>query len=196
MNLAELNDLDFENVGSWPPAAQAFAVVVLFVLTLGAGYWFVLDDQWVGLEAATASEEDLKTRYRIKYIQTGAVPNLKKQLEEGETTFSEMLAQLPKSVNVAELLTDISSAGLKEGLAFESIIPQDEEDTDFYSLLPIRIILRGEYHQFGRFVSRLAALQRIVTLSDIKIKPDGSESNILIMEATAKTYWSKAKGAK
>jgi type IV pilus assembly protein PilO len=36
--------------------------------------------------------------------------------------------------------------------------------------LPIKIRLTGSYHQFGQFVSGIAALPRIVTLHDIQIK--------------------------
>jgi type IV pilus assembly protein PilO len=47
----------------------------------------------------------------------------------------------------------------------------------------------GSYHEFGSFVSGIAALPRIVTLSDISITPADSKSyDNLIMDVTAKTY--------
>jgi type IV pilus assembly protein PilO len=47
----------------------------------------------------------------------------------------------------------------------------------------------GSYHDFGRFVSDVAALPRIVTLQDFSIKPIKDKgSGKLVMEATAKTY--------
>jgi type IV pilus assembly protein PilO len=53
--------------------------------------------------------------------------------------------------------------------------------------LPIR--LSGSYHQFGEFVSGIAALPRIVTLHDINIKPDNKDAyDQLSLELTAKTY--------
>ena len=49
----------------------------------------------------------------------------------------------------------------------------------------------GTYHEFGTFVSGIAALPRIVTLHDIVITPAsdkaGSYDN-LTMDVTAKTY--------
>jgi type IV pilus assembly protein PilO len=56
--------------------------------------------------------------------------------------------------------------------------------------LPIKIRLVGSYHQFGAFVSGIAALPRIVTLNDIEISPvetKGGYDN-LTMDVTAKTY--------
>ncbi len=50
----------------------------------------------------------------------------------------------------------------------------------------------GSYHQFGAFVSGIAALPRIVTLHDIQITPvDAKEKggyDNLTMDVTAKTY--------
>jgi len=58
--------------------------------------------------------------------------------------------------------------------------------------LPIKIRLVGSYHQFGSFVSGIAALPRIVTLHDIEIKPVGTGKDAgydnLTMDITAKTY--------
>jgi type IV pilus assembly protein PilO len=61
---------------------------------------------------------------------------------------------------------------------------------DFYAERPIKIRLTGSFHQFGAFVSGIAALPRIVTLHDVDIVPvTGSASyDNLQMELTAKTY--------
>jgi type IV pilus assembly protein PilO len=44
----------------------------------------------------------------------------------------------------------------------------------------------GEYHEFGNFVSGVAALPRIVTLHNVNINRAGN--NLLSMDLTAKTY--------
>jgi type IV pilus assembly protein PilO len=96
-----------------------------------------------------------------------------------------MLRQLPSQTEVAELLVDISQTGLANGLEFKLFKPRDEAPAEFYAELPIQLVVTGDYHEFGKFVSDVAALPRIVTLQDISIKPSGSQ---LTMEATAKTY--------
>ena len=47
--------------------------------------------------------------------------------------------------------------------------------------------MTGTYHEFGNFVSGVAALPRIVTLHDISITKD-PKSDRLTMDVTAKTY--------
>jgi type IV pilus assembly protein PilO len=42
LNDLDLADLDFENVGSWPMAAKAMVIVLLFVALLAGGYYYHL----------------------------------------------------------------------------------------------------------------------------------------------------------
>ena len=67
----------------------------------------------------------------------------------------------------------------------------DEVRQDFYAEKPIKIRLKGSYHEFGRFVSDIAALPRIVTLHDIEIAPGRARiraADELVLNVTAKTY--------
>ena len=52
--------------------------------------------------------------------------------------------------------------------------------------LSISIRVKGDYHEFGNFVSGVAALPRIVTVHDVNIAP--GKSGELTMELLAKTY--------
>ena len=97
-----------------------------------------------------------------------------------------MLRQLPNRTEVADLLVDVSQTGLAAGLEFELFQPQPEVPKDFYAELPIKIRVVGKYHEFGEFVSGLAALPRIVTVHNVGIRP--REGGNLVLEATARTY--------
>jgi type IV pilus assembly protein PilO len=104
-----------------------------------------------------------------------------------------MLRQLPGKTEVPNLLVDISQTGLAAGLQEKLFQPGSEDTKGFYAELPIKIRLVGSYHQFGSFVSGIAALPRIVTLQDIEIKPQTGASkdsgyDNLTMDITAKTY--------
>lgn len=46
----------------------------------------------------------------------------------------------------------------------------------------------GTYHQFGNFVSDVAALPRIVTMHDIKMGPLNEKTGKMTMQIKAKTY--------
>jgi type IV pilus assembly protein PilO len=113
----------------------------------------------------------------------------KQQLKDIERSFGALLRQLPGKTEVPNLLVDISQTGLAAGLQEKLFQPGAEQKRDFYAELPIHIRLTGSYHEFGEFVSGIAALPRIVTLHDIDIKPETKDSyDTLTLDLTAKTY--------
>jgi type IV pilus assembly protein PilO len=133
-------------------------------------------------------EADLRQEFESKQAKAANLENYKKQLALMEESFGAMRRQLPDSTEVADLLVDVSQTGLAAGLEFELFQPQAEVPKDFYAELPIKIRVIGNYHEFGEFVSGLAALPRIVTIHDVQIQPRPNSPGDLIMEATARTY--------
>ena len=191
MNLSDLNDLNLDpnNIGSWPVAARAIVILLLSVALLFAGYYLDTSDQLLELETAQNKETSLKKEFETKQAKAINLEAYKEQMLEMQRSFGALLQQLPGKTEVAELLVDISRIGIISGLEFELFKPEAETPKEFYAELPIKIRVKGHYHQFGNFASATAALSRIVTLHDLalsssKKKGDGR----MTMEATAKTY--------
>ena len=189
MNIQDLNELDLSNIGTWPAPIKAVIILILCV-GMGAGYYKLhTEDQLAGLEKQQKSEQKLRKTFEQKQAKAVNLDRYKAQLEEMKQSFGTMLRQLPDKTEVAELLVDVSQTGLATGLEFELFDPQGEERKEFYAELPIKIKVKGSYHQFGAFISGLASLPRIVTIHDISIKPKSKKSGgLLVMDATAKTY--------
>ncbi|HFD80097.1 MAG TPA: pilus assembly protein PilO [Gammaproteobacteria bacterium] len=186
MNLSELNDLDLSNITNWPLPARVFVVALVFVAVLGLGYWLDIKDQVASLEKAEHKETELRRTFENKAGKAANLAAYEKQLDEMRESFGAMLRQLPDKTEVAELLVDISQTGLAAGLEFELFKPQPEVPKEFYAELPISIRVKGGYHEFGNFISGIAALPRIVTVHDVNIKP--GEDGKLVMDILAKTY--------
>src|SRR5690606_5184976 len=49
-----------------------------------------------------------------------------------------------------------------------------ETKRDFYAEKPITVQMFGDYHQFGDFISRIAALPRVVILEVTEIAPEAA----------------------
>jgi len=186
----QLRSLDPRDVGRWPLAVRGFFVALAFVVVAGVGwYLFVWDDDRPVLQKAEQDEMDLRAQFETKQQRAANLEAYKLQLGEMERSFGAMLRQLPGKTEVPNLLVDISQTGLAAGLQEKLFQPGSEKSNGFYAELPIHIRLVGSYHEFGSFVSGIAALPRIVTLHDISITPDakGGYDN-LTMDVTAKTY--------
>jgi len=141
------------------------------------------------LQKAEADELDLRAQFENKQQRAANLDAYRAQLAEMERSFGAMLRQLPGKTEVPNLLVDISQTGLAAGLQEKLFQPGNEKSNGFYAELPIKIRLVGSYHQFGAFVSGIAALPRIVTLHDIQIAPvDKGAFDNLTMDVTAKTY--------
>jgi type IV pilus assembly protein PilO len=188
--LEELQSLDPRDPGRWPLPVRAGAVGLAFiVLTVILIYFFVWDEQRPELQQREDEEQALRTEFRTKHAKAVNLELYKQQLKDIERSFGALLRQLPGKTEVPNLLVDISQTGLSSGLEEKLFQPEGEVKKDFYAELPIKIRLTGSYHQFGQFVSGIAALPRIVTLHDIDIKSDNKDAyDQLSLELTAKTY--------
>jgi type IV pilus assembly protein PilO len=189
--LEELKNLDINDIGRWPMPIQAFFMLLVFLIaTAGAFWFFVWENQMPRLEKAQAEERQLKTSFEGKQKKAANFTAYKAQLAEIERSFGTMLRQLPGKTEIPNLLVDISQTGLGAGLQEELFQPTDEIRKDFYAEKPIKIRLSGSYHEFGKFVSDIAALPRIVTLHDIEAVPKGNDATFdeLVLNVTAKTY--------
>lgn len=185
MELREINDLRLEDAGDWPLVIKLLVFLILASAIIGAGYYFDVKDQYMELDRVVAREMNLREEFERKQAKAVNLAAYKEQLAEMEESFGAMLRQLPDKTEVAGLLVDVSQTGLAAGLEFELFQPLAERPQDFYAELPISISVLGDYHEFGEFVSGLAALPRIVTIHDVKITPDADR---LRLRATAKTY--------
>ncbi|ALN20978.1 type 4a pilus biogenesis protein PilO [Ectopseudomonas mendocina] len=191
----DLNDLDLNNIGSWPAAVKVIICSLFFLLVVGGGYYFHLSDLQNSLDATKAQEESLKQQFSTKAFQAANLEAYKEQMAEMELSFGALLRQLPSDTEVPGLLEDITRTGLGSGLEFEEIKLLPEVVQQFYIELPIQIAVEGSYHDLATFVSGVASLPRIVTLHDFEIKPAAQEgSSVLRMTVLAKTYRYNDKG--
>jgi type IV pilus assembly protein PilO len=192
--LEELRDLDPRDPGRWPLAARAAAVGATFlILTLALIYLFVWSSVRSELQQKERQEQSLRQEFQQKHAQAVNLAVYKRQLTDLQRSFGALLRQLPGKTEVPNLLVDISQTALGAGLQQKLFQPEPEQDKDFYAELPIKMVLTGSYHQFGEFVSGIAALPRIVTLHDIAIKPTAAAGgkggyDDLTLTLTAKTY--------
>jgi type IV pilus assembly protein PilO len=191
--LDELRALDPRDPGRWPLAVRAGAVGLCFLaVAIGLIYVFVWQDRMPELQQRENTEQQLRGEFRSKHAKAINLAIYKQQLSDIEKSFGALLRQLPSKTEVPNLLVDISQTGLAAALEEKLFQPGQEVKKDFYAELPIHIQLTGSYHEFGAFVSGIAALPRIVTLHDIQITPINKDKNTsfdqLQLDLTAKTY--------
>ncbi|MFT5171863.1 MAG: type IV pilus assembly protein PilO [Gammaproteobacteria bacterium] len=198
MTFSDLQSLDPAHIGSWPGAVRALLVVAICAAVLGAGFYFVVQAQIDTLSKVEENEITIKETFEAKQRKAANLEPLKQQLVEMKQSFGAMLRLLPNKTEIEALLVDISQSGLASGLEFELFKPAAEQPAEFYAVQPINITVTGTYHEFGEFISAVAALPRIVTQHNLLISPvAGSNTQVsdskaratpLRMSLIAKTY--------
>ncbi|MEE8280746.1 MAG: type 4a pilus biogenesis protein PilO [Gammaproteobacteria bacterium] len=190
--IEELRNLDVNDIGRWPLLFRAAFISLAFIAATGVGYYyFVYELKMPVLERAEAEELELRSSFESKQRKAANFDAYQQQLAEIERSFGTMLRQLPGKTEIPNLLVDISQTGLAAGLDEKLFQPMGEIRKDFYAEKPIKIRLDGSYHEFGDFVSEIAALPRIVTLHDIEISMEsGADTDFdkLVLDVIAKTY--------
>jgi len=184
----DVNDLDFDTVGSWPLPIKMFIWVVVLGGVLAFGYYYHIEDLQIQLEGERKKEVQLKKDFEKKAFQAANLEAYRQQMREMEESFGALVSQLPSDTEVPGLLEDITNKGLLNGLNIASIDLLPEQAREFYVELPISIVASGSYHDLGAFISGMAALPRIVTLHDFNISAPGGNANQLQMRIIAKTY--------
>lgn len=188
INEFDINDVDWENMGSWPLVGKVIFCSIISVAILVGGYFVLFEPMSQKLSNEIRQEATLKKDFEGKAFQVANLEEYKTQMIEMENSFESILKQLPRDTEVPGLIDDISLAALNNGLDLKVISPEAQVTTEFYNELPIQIEVEGDYHELGAYVSSVASLPRIVTLHDFSISTIGKNSDLLSLKILAKTY--------
>ncbi|VAW62565.1 Type IV pilus biogenesis protein PilO [hydrothermal vent metagenome] len=197
MDLSKLNEIDLSDIdvndikkiGSAPTAVKVFLIILICIIAGGAGIFFDTMKQLDQLEFVEQKELELRETFDRKQSKAANLEAYTQQLDEMKQSFGALLRQLPNKTEIESLLTDISQTGIASGLEIKYFKPEGLSPKEFYAEFPIKLRVTGHYHEFGKFVSGVAALPRIVTMRNISItKPGKSDDGLLQMEVTAVTY--------
>lgn len=155
----------------------AIAVGIL-VLPIVLCYFVFFQSNNEKINTLTKQQRGIENKLQEAKKTLQNMPKLKLELAKTEALFEEVSKLLPKEKEIPKLLADISSLGRNAGLDFNSFRPQADIPKDFYDEIPINIDVNGPYHNVGFFFDQISKLDRIVTVSNVKMgspKREGSD---------------------
>ena len=132
MTLDDLKNIDINNIPGWPLPVKIGGIVLICVVLLFGGYWFLVADELAQYEQEQTKETGLKETYLNKKGLAINLPAYKLQMDEMHQAFGTLLRQLPNKTEVPNLLVDITQAGLGRGLNFVLFKPEKEKPQEFY----------------------------------------------------------------
>ncbi|MGM8899500.1 MULTISPECIES: type IV pilus inner membrane component PilO [unclassified Psychrobacter] len=186
--------LDTENYGSWPTPVKVTVLAFIVAFIAALAWALPISSKIDEITAAESEQQTLLDSYRQKESRARHLEAYKAQVIQMETEFNTLLDQLPKDTRVSELVEGINMTGVGSNIRFQDISVEPEIENEFFIEQPIRIAALGEYHQFGSFISGLAALPRIITMHDFEVsnpQPTLEAIPELNLVLQTKTYRSK-----
>lgn len=188
MNLQQINELDLNDIGSWPKWAKGFFILLCCALTGAAIYYYVIASSLTRLSQETSQETELKGQFESKAMLAANLGAYQEQMVALELMVDTQLKQLPNTHEVAGLLDDISFIATDNGLKLNRINWEPEVKHEFSTELPMRIEVAGNYHEIGKFSADMAALPRIVILDSFTLGQNKDGAELISMSMLAKTY--------
>ena len=116
-------------------------------------------------------------------LKAANLAKFQKELDEAENQFLATAVLLPKEKEIPKLLKDISALGRNAGLDFLTFKPLADIPKDFYAEIPVTINVRGPYHNMGYFFDQVSKLERIVSVTNVKMSSPKKEGGEMLLNS-------------
>jgi type IV pilus assembly protein PilO len=113
-------------------------------------------------------------------------PMLLQEVKKVEQEFEQAALMLPVEKEIPQLLKDISALGRNAGLDFITFIPKPEIPRDYFNEIPVDISIRGPYHSVGFFFDQVSKLDRIVSVSNVKMSAPKKVQGEMLLNSNCK----------
>lgn len=172
-----------------------------FTASLLFGYLVLIKPSWAFYQSLKTKENSLREEFKQKQTIALGLAQYQQQLKQLNTQLARQVKSLYEPSDLSRSLDDITKIGQEIGLMVQSVSPEPKIKHDFYSELPLNLIVVGHYRQFGVFLSRLAESSKMITTHDVSIQPLVSmenklaDSKKLVMRLVVKLHLSESNHA-
>lgn len=180
------------------PLSKKIAALVAVMVLLGAGGWFfyyqpVLDE----LDSLQKKHGSLRKELADAERRKKTYDDDRRKRDELERAAAKQLQILPPDTEIASFLNNLNAQADLVGLEILSVKPQTEQAAQYYARIPVKLQLRGTYHQLAKFFYLVGALDRIINIEDISLKTaEHDDSGVtLSADVMATTFRSVQIGA-
>lgn len=166
------------------PPILRFAVGAFVVVAIAGGYWLVLySDVDAKITAARRQQNELNAELaKQKEAQVSYFAD-RDELAARQQQQRELNKQLPADTEPASFLSSIQQVSNVSGVDLKAWQPVEEKNEAFYAKVPMRLELRGRFHQLAKFAYEIGRVERIINLENIELtepKVEGDEVKLKV----------------
>jgi len=167
------------------PRQQRIGILAgLIIGLLALDYFFLYSPQSLTISQLTENIGKIQQERDKKKQLVANLPKLEQQLKELDGRLRQAVAQLPDQKEIPDLLSNISSKARESGLEIMIFRPRAENPQDFYSEIPVDVVVRGGFHELVAFFDEVGRLNRLVNIRNIEIRNPKVQGERVSLDAT------------
>ena len=153
------------------PRTQKIGILAgAIVLLLAAGFFYVYQPSADQITRLTEDADKVRQERDKKQKIAANFAKLKRDLDEWDAKLKMVVAQLPDSREIPDLLSTISTKARESGLEIILFRPRPENLKDFYAEIPVDIVVRGGFISAVTFFDEVGKFNRLVNIDNIDFK--------------------------
>jgi type IV pilus assembly protein PilO len=165
------------------PRIKLGIMVGIILLPLVVFYFSYYQQKAKKIQSLSQQKVSLTQQLQEVKLKASDLAKFEKEMKEAEELFFKTAVLLPKEKEIPKLLKDISALGQTVGLDFLTFKPLADIPKDFYSEIPVTINVRGPYHNMGSFFDQVSKLERIVSVSNVKMSSPKKEDGEMLLNS-------------
>ncbi|MFQ3582085.1 type 4a pilus biogenesis protein PilO [Chloracidobacterium validum] len=162
----------------------------ILIVIVGVGVFCFLIDLLMFSDIRTQAERDEKEAQKID-VEVRELENVRVQLNDYKKKIEEYMRDLqayrvniPEEVRLSETLAQLQNIARSRSAVVREFRPGNVQKRDFYYEKTVNVKAGTTYDQIGQLFADIAALQRIVKVSDVEIRQASAQTPKLTIEAT------------
>jgi type IV pilus assembly protein PilO len=177
-----------------PPAQQSalaklntpakVGVGAVFVVLVGLVYWVVFySDISAKITTANANRNKLKSDLATAQQEQATYIADKEDLTARQQRQRDLNKALPPDTEAAGFLSSLQQAANVSGIELKTWTPEEEKVESFYAKFPMKLEMRGRFHQVAKFAYEVGRVERIINIENIELSDPKGDGDEVMMQA-------------
>ena len=177
-----------QNFIDGPKLPKVILGVLGLVVIVGGGWFLLLAPVQLEVTTLETRRQQLATELAQARSQVAELQRFRREVAELQAKLDGLKAKLPTEKETPALYRAVSEAAQGSGLGVSLFQPREPRPKDYVAEIPITITAEGGYHQLGLFFEKVAGLERVVKVGEMKLTGLVKGRSALRAELTLATY--------
>lgn len=171
-----------ESVLAKMPMPARLAIAAGLVILGALAYYVVFYSEISGqIEATVLARANLEGELRAAQKAEAAYQKDYMELAKRRERKRELAKVLPLDAQTPAFLQSLQTAAKAAGIELSGWIPQPEVKEDYFARIPMKIRMKGRFHQVAKFLYAVGQSDRIMNVEDISLdRPEVVDQDVYV----------------